>query len=198
MSHNLDHTPAVAKSDVDALAKAFKSYGDSWRKRGGVGAFMMLARKWDRLENHLNNPKPAGIGKETFSRFDIFEAIRLDKRAEGIIDDIRDLRRYLMLVEAEMMTEGIVPAEVKKDAPEEDSKFSTGPVPAHESADDVGDANHGTLTFFNGGLSYARASSAVLAALQADGFLVRMSTVERVIWALEHEYRTANNARPRR
>ena len=39
----------IADSDVVALQEAEKSYGDSWRKRGGVGAFMMLARKWDRI-----------------------------------------------------------------------------------------------------------------------------------------------------
>ena len=35
----------LAQEDVDKLEKAEKSYGDSWKKRGGVGAFMMLARK---------------------------------------------------------------------------------------------------------------------------------------------------------
>ena len=34
--------------------------------------------------------------------FDIFKASTKDKRDEGIIDDIRDLRRYLLLVEAEI------------------------------------------------------------------------------------------------
>lgn len=81
---------AAARADVDGLAKAHISYGDSWKKRGGVGAFMMLARKWDRLENAV---KKHG--------YDIFTAIEGDTRAEGIMDDIRDLRRYLLLVEAE-------------------------------------------------------------------------------------------------
>jgi len=31
--------------------------------------------------------------------YDIFEAYKQDNRAEGIIDDIQDLRRYLILVE---------------------------------------------------------------------------------------------------
>ena len=38
----------IAQTDVDCLEKAEKSYGESWKNRGGVGAFMMLARKWDR------------------------------------------------------------------------------------------------------------------------------------------------------
>ena len=81
----------LSKEDVEGLAKAEKSYGDSWRQRGGIGAFMMLARKWDRLEKQVNE-----FG------YDIFNAIDNDTRDEGILDDIRDLRRYLFLVEAHM------------------------------------------------------------------------------------------------
>tara|TARA_R100001460_G_scaffold7883_3_gene19829 strand:+ start:8773 stop:9072 length:300 start_codon:yes stop_codon:yes gene_type:complete len=78
----------IAEQDVEELMEAEKSYGNSWRKRGGVGAFMMLARKWDRIENQVQG-----------SNFDIFSAIQNDTRPEGIIDDIHDLRRYLILVE---------------------------------------------------------------------------------------------------
>jgi len=82
----------VAQVDVTKLHKAEQSYGNSWKQRGGVGAFMMLARKWDRLEKQVNE-----------SNYDIFLAAEKDTRAEGILDDIRDLRRYLMLVEAEII-----------------------------------------------------------------------------------------------
>ena len=81
----------IADSDVVALQEAEKSYGDSWRKRGGVGAFMMLARKWDRIENQVKA-----------QQYDVFGAIEADRRADGIMDDIQDLRRYLMLVEEHM------------------------------------------------------------------------------------------------
>lgn len=93
----------VAKADVSGLLKAQDHYGDSWKRRGGVGAFMMLARKWDRLENCVSG-KPTTEG----DCYDIFEHLRLDRRAEGLIDTVRDLRRYLMLVEAEMMARGVV------------------------------------------------------------------------------------------
>ena len=43
----------ITHADITGLLKAERSYGDSWKKRGGVGAFMMLARKWDRLENQV-------------------------------------------------------------------------------------------------------------------------------------------------
>ena len=80
---------ALANADVTALEEAQKSYGDSWRSRGGVGAFMMLARKWDRIENQV---KKQG--------WDVFKTIYDDPSDKGILDDIRDLRRYLLLVEA--------------------------------------------------------------------------------------------------
>tara|TARA_R110000796_G_scaffold62416_2_gene143951 strand:- start:1682 stop:1972 length:291 start_codon:yes stop_codon:yes gene_type:complete len=79
----------LAESDVTALVRAQESYGDSWRSRGGVGAFMMLARKWDRIENQVGNDK-----------YDVFKTITDDPSNDGILDDIRDLRRYLLLVEA--------------------------------------------------------------------------------------------------
>jgi hypothetical protein len=51
----------------------------------------MLARKWDRIENQSND-----------YTYDIFLALEEDQRPEGLIDDIRDLRRYLLLVEAQI------------------------------------------------------------------------------------------------
>ena len=95
----------ICAADILGLVKAQESYGTSWRNRGGVGAFMMLARKWDRLENQVKK-----------HNYDIFEAIAHDRRPEGIIDDIRDLRRYLLLVE-EHAAAGIV--QVAKDASDE-------------------------------------------------------------------------------
>lgn len=97
LSSHLKHLETVATEDAQGVKKAEEQYGSSWKKRGGVGAFMMLARKWDRIEKALDS--------ERFG-WDIFKAIEEDKRAEGIIDDIRDLRRYLLLVESEMRARG--------------------------------------------------------------------------------------------
>lgn len=102
----------VAQSDVKGLETAQKSYGDSWKKRGGVGAYMMLARKWDRIENRVSQPA-ALQGSVVVNAWDIFEHIGADDRAEGLIDDIRDLRRYLLLVEAEMLRRGSAAARTK-------------------------------------------------------------------------------------
>ena len=87
------HTLAI--EDTEQLHISEQSYGDSWRKRGGIGAFMMLARKWDRLEKQVEE-----------HGWDVFSAIKCDERPEGILDDIKDLRRYLLLVEAHIRTKG--------------------------------------------------------------------------------------------
>jgi len=97
MHSYLSRLEEVAKADLEGLLVAEKSYGDSWKKRGGVGAYMMLVRKFDRIELQTKD-----------HGWDVFEAAAEDQRAEGIIDDIRDLRRYLLLVEAHLLATGVV------------------------------------------------------------------------------------------
>ena len=89
----IKETEIISAEDWTSLDKAEQDYGDSWRKRGGIGAFMMLARKWDRIEKQVYD-----------YTYDIFLALEEDKRPEGLMDDIKDLRRYLLLVEAHMRT----------------------------------------------------------------------------------------------
>lgn len=94
-TENYDLLRAIADKDVTILEYKGKTYGSSWRKRGGTGAFMMLARKWDRIENQM---EAAG--------YDIFEPLQKEMVAgttDGLLDDIRDLRRYLLLVEGHVM-----------------------------------------------------------------------------------------------
>jgi hypothetical protein len=79
----------LANNDVVVLEEKGKTYGDSWKKRGGAGAFFMLARKMDRIENICSE-----------MNYDIFTAGRAN--TGDILDDIADLRRYLLLVEAEV------------------------------------------------------------------------------------------------
>ncbi len=87
---------ALALADVQVLKEKGASYGDSWRSRGGVGAFMMMARKWDRIENQCKSHK-----------FDVFTAAEVYTGADGILDDIADLRRYLLLVEEHILSNGL-------------------------------------------------------------------------------------------
>lgn len=85
----------IAAEDAAGLKKAYESYGPSWKQRGGIGAAMMMLRKFDRMEQRLKK-----------LNWDIFRAIIEDDRGEGIIDDVRDARRYLLLIEAEMRARG--------------------------------------------------------------------------------------------
>lgn len=102
----LDELEELARRDIKILFEKEKEYGDSWKKRGGVGAFMMMARKWDRLEKQCEN-HPADPRTDVYgSPYDIFAHMELDIDGKGVCDDIGDLRRYLMLIEAEMIARG--------------------------------------------------------------------------------------------
>ena len=80
----------VTNNDRDCLSAKEAIYKGSWAKRGGIGAFMMLARKWDRIEEFAKDAK-----------YDVFKAYEeADGHHEGIHEDVADLRRYLLLVEA--------------------------------------------------------------------------------------------------
>jgi len=84
---------AITVTDIAEVREKDISYGASWKKRGGIGAYMMLARKMDRLEELV---KPS---------YDIFKKIEDDMTGKDgtVLAEIRDLRRYLLLVEAEML-----------------------------------------------------------------------------------------------
>jgi len=103
-------------NDHPSLCEAEKTYGNSWNKRGGLGAFMMLARKWDRIENLA----------QKYS-YDIFRTIEEHPEETGVIDDIRDLRRYLLLVEAEMVRLGHIQPDYiyVREKPDADTTVST-------------------------------------------------------------------------
>jgi len=111
---HLHHVEAIAREDAEGLIKGDPKYGYSWKARGGVGAFMMLARKFDRLNYSLSPNNEANslanlgkwLGKDV-SPWDVFAALAADTRSEGVIDDIRDLRRYLLLIEAEARAQGV-------------------------------------------------------------------------------------------
>jgi len=59
-----------------------------------------IRRKVDRLRHQVEQAKPDA------PQYDIFAHVWADPRAEGVIDDIRDLRRYLFLVEGELRSQG--------------------------------------------------------------------------------------------
>lgn len=90
----------VAGRDLRTLCEKGRAYGPSWKSRGGVGAFMMLARKWDRLTNIVSRKT------DQSGSYDIFEHIReTASHKESVLETCRDLRAYLLLVEAHMTVE---------------------------------------------------------------------------------------------
>jgi len=97
---HLEFLESVAGEDVEHIKEKEKTYQGSWKKRGGCGAFLMAARKWDRLEVMLSGGY----------NWDIFAAIAADPSGvDGCaLAEIRDLRRYLLLIEAEMVSRGVV------------------------------------------------------------------------------------------
>jgi hypothetical protein len=100
---HMKYLKEVTQSDIAVLEHKERTYGGSWKKRGGVGAFMMLARKWDRLEGILNSRY----------RYDLFDCITCNPDgADGTaLAEMRDLRRYLLLVESEMVARGAISVE---------------------------------------------------------------------------------------
>jgi hypothetical protein len=116
MQH-MKYLKQVALHDVAELERKEKTYQGSWKRRGGVGASMMMLRKADRLEQMLHDYK-----------YDIFERIAsegLDSVDGTAIAEVRDLRRYLLLIEAEMVARSngsnymIEPESIKPGTPED-------------------------------------------------------------------------------
>lgn len=102
MTHNMQHLTylrPIAEEDLSELERKEATYKGSWKKRGGLGAFMMAARKWDRLEEIVGN-----------YTYDIFAAIQPDMSGQdgSVLAEVRDLRRYLLLIEAEMIARASV------------------------------------------------------------------------------------------
>ncbi len=96
----LYHTrvPDVVEADMNYVFRKDLQYSASWKKRDGQGAWFTMVRPWDRLESIL---------KGKYGN-DVFQAISqegLEGPDGSVIACIRDVRRYLMLLEAHMMHE---------------------------------------------------------------------------------------------
>lgn len=124
---------AVQAMDLAELLVKDKSYGASWKKRGGVGAFMMFARVWDRLEEIVTKHGAWGGGDKDAMPYDVFSWVTAENRGwkygdaqslahvgrDGtVLACIRDLRRYLTLAEAEMMQRRSIPVPASHKIPD--------------------------------------------------------------------------------
>lgn len=116
----------LALDDVQVLRTKEATYCGSWKRRGGTGAYHVgVARMMDRLEA-MCGAEPAmvhmqragsSIGEarpdpNAVPQYDIFRHIAARPGGEDgtVLAVVRDLRRYLLLVEAEMVSQGAVPA----------------------------------------------------------------------------------------
>lgn len=91
----LDHIGPVHAAAEALILEKGRTYGASWKKRGGRGAWYTLVRPMDRLQKIVEEDHGG----------DIFAAIEAEPGGgDGTaLDAVRDLRNYLTLVEAEMM-----------------------------------------------------------------------------------------------
>lgn len=89
----MDHIDNVATESLMLIREKTVTYADSWKKRGGPGAWFTTVRPWDRLEHIVRS----------FDG-DIFRAIESDPTGQdgSALACIRDVRNYLILIEAEM------------------------------------------------------------------------------------------------
>jgi hypothetical protein len=136
----LDHLQALADEDVRFVREKDRSYGGSWKRGGGISAWFMLRRKCDRLIAMMTPPDapegwPTSVKvsaenthrlMEMTRRVDVFAQVAARPGGEDgtVLAEVRDLRRYLMLVEAEMMARGVVVVPVRPGTPEDGGHHS--------------------------------------------------------------------------
>jgi hypothetical protein len=121
---HMAYLEAITQRDIATLHRKEATYGGSWKKRGGAGAFMVSFRKADRLENIAAN-----------YGYDIFKALAADMSgADGsALAELRDLRQYLMLIEGEAL------------ARLDDETLLPGPLPEQNRPGTPEDGGHHAL-----------------------------------------------------
>lgn len=176
---NLEAVCAYGNSVINVKTN---TYGDSWKKRGGRGAYYTLVRPMDRLVKMV----------EENYHGDIFLALEKGGVGDGSpLDALRDLRNYLTLVEAEGVALGYVdlPIVVVKSA------VVGAPAPMVTTLDgkelpDWRDSNKyssGTQVKFNGKVWEAIRDN--IACMPTEGVYWRSVgdlTPDRVVAGLEH------------
>lgn len=135
---HMAYLTSIALGDVRVLEEKEATYQGSWKRSGGRSAWFMVRRMMDRLLVMLAPPapphewSPADLGDllsdskdgddvtldhsiidylwQSHRAEDIFAMIRQGPGGEDgtVLAVLRDLRRYLILVEAEMVSRGVV------------------------------------------------------------------------------------------
>ena len=137
MKH-LRYLQDVVDLDVREVQRKEATYMGSWKKSGGRSAWFMLRRKIDRMLEMLKRPEDfhgfdlanlddaiASVNpdeditlagcivqhlRDVYVSEDIFLKIEDDPSGQdgSVLAEVRDLRRYLLLIEAEMVARGVV------------------------------------------------------------------------------------------
>jgi len=87
----------VSAQDLEVIREKESTYMGSWKRRDGKSVFHMVARMWDRTESITNEGEKG-----------IFQIIREQnyRDSDGNLRAVlSDLRRYLTLIEAQMLSE---------------------------------------------------------------------------------------------
>lgn len=88
----------LAQGDAALLEAREGEYGSSWKQRGGAGAFFACVRKWDRIRMAIETPRRTTIPFDhDVEAGDAISVVSGDSRPGGLVDDVADLRRYLIL-----------------------------------------------------------------------------------------------------
>ena len=98
----------VVNEDVRFIKEREKLYKGSWCKSGGRSSWFMLVRKMDRLQEMMKMSDSSL--QEAMIADDIFKKIEANPSGDDstILAEVRDLRRYLTLVEAYVSAKGVV------------------------------------------------------------------------------------------
>jgi hypothetical protein len=99
------HLQAIADADIAYVRRKDAQYRASWKRRGGPGAFFTIVRPWDRFESMTRD--------NGYDLFELIEREGLEGPDGSLIACVRDMRRYLLLLEAEM-TERLGPPASKR------------------------------------------------------------------------------------
>lgn len=89
----------VSAEDVEGIMVGEEEYNRSWMARGGQGVFFTLVRCLDRI------PVLCARKPKDGDRYDIF-AHCIESDGTGILDSIRDARRYFLMLESELVRQG--------------------------------------------------------------------------------------------
>ena len=138
----------LAQEDVAFLLRKDRSYGASWKLAGGRSAWFMLRRKMDRMIEMMRRPDPPQTFridqltngavpavenlahlKACYNAEDIFAKIEEDPTGQDgcVLAEVRDLRRYLLLVEAEMYARGVFNVKERVDRTGQDHPYGYDP-----------------------------------------------------------------------